>query len=131
MLWPEIRTRYLGPTDTLGSRIVATTVRINNNHAPNYRLTVPYNHALSIDGNHAAAAMAMLNKHPDVRERRWDGKWVPVTMGRDRLWCWQPFTGPWHGISRYGKRILKATSSRFGTISRATGSICSAGTYED
>jgi hypothetical protein len=45
-----IRTQYKGPTDTRGSRIIATS---------HYgRTTTGYDHALSAGENHAAAAAA-------------------------------------------------------------------------
>lgn len=46
-----ITTRYSGPTDTRGSRIVAT--------GHGRQLTVPYDYALNATGNHEAAALAL------------------------------------------------------------------------
>jgi hypothetical protein len=43
-----IVTRYLGPTNTLGSRIKATNGR--------QTITLPYDHVRTPDGNHYAAA---------------------------------------------------------------------------
>jgi hypothetical protein len=43
-----IRTQYKGPTDTRGSRIVATSYKA--------RSTFPYDHELDIDTNHRRAA---------------------------------------------------------------------------
>jgi len=46
-----ITTRYSGPTDTRGSRIIAT--------GHGRQLTVPYDYALTATGNHEAAALAL------------------------------------------------------------------------
>ena len=46
-----ITTRYSGPTDTRGSRIVAT--------GHGRQLTVPYDYNLTATGNHEAAARAL------------------------------------------------------------------------
>ena len=50
-----IVTKYHGPTDTKGSRIVAS---YNGR-----RITVAYDHGLDIDGNHKKAAVAFSAKH--------------------------------------------------------------------
>lgn len=49
-----IETRYLGPTNTKGGRIKATAWAGS--------VTVPYDHALSLEDNHRAAAMALVSK---------------------------------------------------------------------
>lgn len=49
-----IVTKYHGPTNTRGSRISAT--------AAAGRIFIPYDHALSIQENHAAAARAYATK---------------------------------------------------------------------
>jgi len=51
-----IETKYLGATDTKGSRIVAVT------GSGNHRLTIPYPHELSGEACHRAAAMALADK---------------------------------------------------------------------
>jgi hypothetical protein len=53
-----ILTRYAGPTNTRGSRIIATW--------DGGRLSRPYDHALSAPGNHAAAALAAFTKATDA-----------------------------------------------------------------
>lgn len=54
-----IRTQYKGPTDTRGSRIVATS---------HYgRTTFSYDHALSAGENHAAAAAAHVTSRVSPR----------------------------------------------------------------
>ena len=47
-----ITTRYAGPTNTRGSRIIATT-------ASGLRRTVRYDYALNSSENHCAAALAL------------------------------------------------------------------------
>lgn len=49
-----IVTKYLGPTNTRGSRIVASV--------PSTRLTVSWDYRLNIEENHAAAATALARK---------------------------------------------------------------------
>jgi hypothetical protein len=49
-----IRTRYHGPTNVKGSRISA--------EAEYGRIYVPYDHSLTLAGNHKAAALAVLQK---------------------------------------------------------------------
>lgn len=49
--WPmpyAITTKYLGPTDTKGGRIVAR-------HGPS-KISVPWDHSINAEGNHIAAA---------------------------------------------------------------------------
>jgi len=48
-----IHTKYLGPTDTRGSRIKAYT-------ASGHSVTVPFDHALSCLDRHAVAAKALI-----------------------------------------------------------------------
>lgn len=57
-----ITTKYIGPTNTRGARIVAK--------AQAGRLVVPYDHSLEVSANHAAAARAFAQKWD------WDGTWV-------------------------------------------------------
>jgi len=54
MIYQGIETRYLGPTNTKGSRIKASAWAGS--------VTVPYNHALNTEDNHRAAAMALAAK---------------------------------------------------------------------
>ena len=49
-----ITTRYHGPTNVRGSRIKATAAAGS--------ITLGYDHALTLDGNHEAAAKALANK---------------------------------------------------------------------
>ena len=47
-MYQAIKTSYVGPTNTRGARITAKCAA--------KKITVPYNHALNCDENHAAAA---------------------------------------------------------------------------
>ena len=71
-----IRTKYHGPTNTRGSRISA--------QCEAGRVYVPYDHALSIDGNHKAACDALLDR------MGWRGKYyTPMVCGEfsgDTYW---------------------------------------------
>lgn len=49
-----IQTKYMGPTNTRGSRIKATAAAGS--------ITVGYDHALDVEGNHVAAAKALCAK---------------------------------------------------------------------
>ena len=57
-----IETEYRGPTNTRGSRIIARAQAV--------RISVPYDHALSIQENHDRAASEL------ARQRGWAGVWV-------------------------------------------------------
>lgn len=52
---PAILTRYLGPTDTRGSRVKAMAGGLSS-------VTVAWDHALNADDNHAAAAATLAEK---------------------------------------------------------------------
>ncbi len=58
---PVIVTRYLGPTNCRGSRIVATHKR---DEATTWRKTLSWDHALGAEANHHAAAEALLAAWP-------------------------------------------------------------------
>lgn len=62
---PTLRTRYAGPTNTRSGRVIVT--------APGgRRMTVPWDHALGIAENHAAAVDAFRREHRADREgERW------------------------------------------------------------
>ena len=57
-----IETEYRGPTNTRGSHIIA--------RAQAGRISVPYDHALSVEENHDAAMRAFVEKWG------WHGSWV-------------------------------------------------------
>lgn len=75
----SIETVYHGPTDHLGSRITARcndigTARRNDIYrATAVSVTLPYDHALSVAGNHDAAAAALADK---LGWSGWDGRWI-------------------------------------------------------
>ena len=58
---PVIITRYLGPTNHRGSRVVATHKRDSEK---TYRATIDWDHQLDSTANHLAAAEALLLKWP-------------------------------------------------------------------
>jgi hypothetical protein len=60
-MFQAIVTKYIGPTNYRGSRIVAK--------AAAGRIYVSYDHALNIDDNHLAAARALARKYG------WPGEW--------------------------------------------------------
>lgn len=60
-MYQAIETKFLGPTNNRGARIVA--------RAQAGRVTVVWDHGLSIDDNHSAAARAYAVK------MGWEGEW--------------------------------------------------------
>ena len=62
-----VRARYLGPTNYRGSRIKVTRM---DARTEDKSLTVPWNHALGLAENYAAAIRAYL----DMME--WEGMWA-------------------------------------------------------
>lgn len=72
-----ILTKYHGPTNTRGSRISATDDDGN-------RVTVPYDHSLSLGRNHDAAAMALC-----VR-LGWGGRLVCGSTSRGFAYVFDP-----------------------------------------
>lgn len=67
-----IRTRYYGPTNTRGSRIVAKCEAGT--------LSMPYNHALSAYQNHATCAALMLKRFS------WGKPYVGGCFANDYYW---------------------------------------------
>ena len=68
-----IVTKYIGPTNFRGARIKA--------RAAAGTLTIPYDHALNIEQNHAKAAKAFALK------LKWPGFWVQGGMPDDSGYC--------------------------------------------
>jgi|SRR5882757_684953 len=64
-----IETKYIGPTNTKGSRIKATAWAGS--------VTVPYDHSLSLDSNHRAAALRLCELH------QWNSQHHGDIMGGD------------------------------------------------
>jgi hypothetical protein len=75
-----IRTRYYGPTNTRGSRIVASCEA--------GKVSMGYDHALNIEGNHAAAARLLVAKFG------WPGVYYGGVYANDYYWVsdsdWSP-----------------------------------------
>ncbi len=65
-----IETKYLGPTNFRGARIKAS--------AQAGSVTVPYDHALNVEGNHDAACKAL------VRKWGWFGSWIRGALPSSR-----------------------------------------------
>jgi hypothetical protein len=92
-----IRTRYLGPTNHRGSRVVAEVCETFDGKRD--RVTIGWNPALDPERNHAVAARALLAKfqaraeHDDTiwnQPHRWhrgatDDGWVWVYVGANDL----------------------------------------------
>lgn len=75
---PVIITRYLGPTDQRGSRVVATHRRDSSRSTCHpWRKCLSWDHALSAEENHQAAAQALLDSWP------YDTKLEIVGRGHD------------------------------------------------
>jgi len=66
----SIITKYLGPTNTLGSRIKAHTSYSRNS------ITLGYDHALNGRENHAAAAKTLATKLNLTMGMGWSGRWI-------------------------------------------------------
>ena len=58
-----ILTHYIGPTNFKGGRVKAVS-------GSGLSVTLPYQHELSIGGNHAAACKALVDK------LNWGGRWI-------------------------------------------------------
>jgi hypothetical protein len=73
--YAAIRTRFYGPTNTKGARIVAT--RPATTFTPAERLTMAYDYELGDTGSHHAAAVLFLAKFNEY----------PVSINPDGM-CW-------------------------------------------
>jgi hypothetical protein len=75
-----IRTRYHGPTNSRGSRIIAK--------CDGGSIAMPYNHALNLDANHATAAQMLLDR------MNWSGIYYGGSFENDYYWvvpsAWVP-----------------------------------------
>lgn len=65
-----IETKYIGPTNFRGARIKAS--------AEAGSVTIPWDHALSVEGNHDAACKAL------VRKWGWFGSWLRGASPSDK-----------------------------------------------
>jgi hypothetical protein len=77
----SVETKYYGPTNTRGSRLRA--------RAGAGSVSVPYDYALNLDGNHAAACEAFLRAKGWVPSQGegFRGKWVGGTLPNGTM-CW-------------------------------------------
>ena len=85
-----IRTRYHGPTDTRGSRFVATDGE--------NRVTVPYDYSCGSTENHCIAAHAFLAKYNPFETNMPPSPHIKLAadalcFGSDFYWAWE-ITGP-------------------------------------
>jgi len=71
LMGPVIITRYLGPTNCRGSRVVATHKRDNGQ---TWRKVLGWDHALNSEENHQAAAEALLAAWPYETSLRISGR---------------------------------------------------------
>jgi len=74
MSYSVIQTKYLGPTDYRGSRIVARADGVP-------KVSVPYDHALNVEDNHRAAAEKLANQHGWLRGWRLVPGYLPDGTG--------------------------------------------------
>ena len=73
-----IRTRYYGPTDTKGSRFIATDGE--------NRMVVSYDYSLGVTDNHAAVAQAFLTKHNPYETKL---ETTAAYFDDDFYWTWE------------------------------------------
>ncbi|CAK7259112.1 MULTISPECIES: hypothetical protein [unclassified Shinella] len=75
-MYQAITTKFLGPTNTRGSRVRAT--------AQAGSVTVHWDHALNCDANHDRAAEALAKKFG------WYGAWFGGGLERGSCYVWVP-----------------------------------------
>ena len=71
-MYQAIQTKFFGPSNVRGARVKAI--------ADAGSITLHWNHALGVEGNHAATAHALASK------LNWDGRWVGGGM-KDHGYC--------------------------------------------
>jgi len=82
----SIKTRYFGPTDHKGSRILATDEGAFGNKRR--RLVIGYDHGLDVAENHAAAAQQWLEKF--ISPSGWATVSMPgLAFNGDYFWTWE------------------------------------------
>ena len=79
-----IRTRYAGPTNSRGSRIIVTDSRFFDE--ARQRHTYDWNHALDVNENHAQAAQAWFDKFNDHNATI---KGAGLSYDGDYYWTWE------------------------------------------
>jgi hypothetical protein len=72
-----IKTQYKGPTDTNGSRIIASDTQGN-------RITIPYDYSVNSDQAHEIAAYALCKK------MNWTGKLIGGGLKDCMVWVFLP-----------------------------------------
>ena len=83
----SIRSRFAGPTNTRGSRVIVRDEPWGD--AKPRRLTWSWDHGLSPDENHRAAAQAWLDKHNPGNVVKPPG----LGFDHDYYWTWVPTGG--------------------------------------
>ena len=73
-MYQAIQTKYFGPSNVRGARVKAI--------ADAGSITLHWNHALGVEGNHAAARAARFA----CANSTWDGRWVGGGM-KDHGYC--------------------------------------------
>lgn len=80
-----IRTHFVGPTNTRGSRIIGDAGDTAS------KVTLEWDHRLSVEGNHAAAAVAVTDK------MGWNGEFYTPLVGGEYqnsyYWVFTPAPG--------------------------------------
>lgn len=85
-----IRTRYCGPTDTRGSRIIAK--------CEGGSITVPYDYSRDAEGNHRKTAEALLAC------MGWEALYIGGVFDDDYYWV---ASNPWDGLTAEAKNSTK------------------------
>ncbi len=94
-----IETRYMGPTNTRGSRIKATS-------ASGISITVPYDYELDAFDNHEKAARALMKK------LGWTGKIAGGSLPGNRGYAFVFAEGARDPSARHRRRATPARSKR-------------------
>lgn len=98
MTMQAIQTRYFGPTNMRGSRIKAFSEAFPRG------VTVPFEHAIGIEGNHDAAARAFIKAH------EWYGSWARGGAADNRGYVYVCFLADRGG--EYRTPCLRCAESR-------------------
>jgi len=81
----SIKTRYIGPTNSRGSRISVTDDGgFNDNRR---RLVIGWDYALNTNENHAAAASAWIEKFIDLPNARVSD--TGLSFNSEYFWTWE------------------------------------------
>lgn len=74
-----IRTRFYGPTNTLGARVVAWRADEKSPNQDPAAVRLSWDHALDVAENHRAAIDAYIEAHNEAGHD-WAGQWVVGAM---------------------------------------------------